>query len=343
VHEAVIRPPAIKEGSRIRIVAPSSPLTTSAMKSNLSKAVDFLKRQGFKVDLSSSVTHTSTTKYYTAGDHARADELENAFKSDDVDMIIALRGGAGSIDLLNMIDYDVIKDHPKIFVGYSDLTLLELAMFEKTGLVTFQGPMLQDLLEEDQTVLAYNWSTLLSIIKNGEELALRNPPLSILSRTIIDGKARGRLVGGNLSMVALIAGTEYMPDATKKILFLEDVNVEPWVVDNLLTSLVLRGVLQKTNGIFFGEFAHYGMEDILESRNATSFLLENFSIDDYVGSAIQNIIFDILAKKLEKVPSFVEFTCCHGKYITSLPIGINVELNSVEQTVTMLESAVEVK
>jgi len=343
MHEAIIKPPAIKEGDTIKVVAPSSPLTTSAMKSNLSRAIDFLKRQGFKVDLSSSVTHTSTTKYYTAGDRMRAEELENAFKSDDSDMIIALRGGAGSIDLLNMLDYDIIKEHPKIFVGYSDLTLLELAMFKKTGLVTFQGPMLQDMLEENQEVLAYNWSTLLSIIKDGEAMTLKNPPMSKLSRTIIDGKARGRLIGGTLSMVALIADTEYMPDVEDKIMFLEDVNIEPWEVDNLLTSLVLRGVLQKLSGIFFGEFIHYGMEEMLENENATSFLLENFSIDDYIGSAIQNIIFDILTKKLEKIPSFVEFTCCHGNYITTVPIGINAELDSTKQEIKMLESAVEPK
>jgi muramoyltetrapeptide carboxypeptidase len=300
-----------------------------------------LTKQGFKVSASSSLTHASTGRFFTAGDHIRKVEIENAFKNDDIDAIITLRGGAGSIDLLNILDYDIIKEHPKIFVGYSDITLLQMAFMKKANLVTFQGPMLIDMLEANPAVLDYNWSTLLSIIQEGNAIELKNPSGSKWSKTINEGVSRGILLGGNMSMISLIANTKFMPSTEDSILFMEDVNIEPWMIDNILTSLFIKGIFKYTKGVFFGEFPHYGLNDILNSPSATSFLFKNLFVEDYINSTIREIIIDILTKKTKGLPSFVDFSCCHGTYITTVPIGIKAEMNSNERSIKMLESAVE--
>ncbi|MCL4363340.1 LD-carboxypeptidase [Candidatus Marsarchaeota archaeon] len=337
MHEKIVKPRALKPGDTIKIIAPSSMLTSEY---NLSQALKFLKDKGFKVSLSKSMTQVSNARYFTAGDHIRTAEIENAFKSDDIDAIIALKGGAGAIDLINMIDYDIIKDHPKIFIGSSDITLLQLAFLKKAGLVTFQGPMLIDLMENNSSILKHNWTALIDIIQNGSEAVLRNPEEGAQARTLIEGTAKGRIIGGNLSMIALIANTGYMPKTDGSLLFLEDVNVEPWVLDNLLTSLFIRGVIQKARGVFFGGFPHYGVKNAIDTQTSTSYIMESIFTEDYLTAAIHNTILDIMTRKA-KIPSFVEFACCHGEYVTTVPIGVNGELDSEEKTVTMLESAVE--
>ncbi|MGC8478569.1 MAG: S66 peptidase family protein [Candidatus Micrarchaeia archaeon] len=337
MHESIVKPPALKQGDTIKIIAPSS--VTAAL-SNLPKAVNFLTKNGFKVSLSSSMHKMSATRYFSAGDHVRLMEIEEAFKDDKVDAILALRGGAGAVDLLNKIDYEVIKDHPKVFIGYSDLTFLQMAFMRKANLLTFQGPMLVDLAEEDQEVLKYNWSTMIDIVQKKEAVVLKNPMDSKWSKTITEGKAKGRLVGGNLSILALLANTAYMPNTEGSILFMEDVDIEPWQIDNMLTSLVIKGIFRKANGLLFGEFPHYGVEEFM-GDSAASYLINDLLIEGYVESIIADIIYDIVTKRIREMPSFMDFVCCHGKYITTLPIGAKVEIDANNRELTMLESAVE--
>jgi muramoyltetrapeptide carboxypeptidase len=333
----IVKPPALKRGDTIKIIAPSTAISDE---SGLLDAISFIKKQGFEVNLSTSLTHESPNRFLSVGDHFRTQEIENAFKSDNIKAIMCLRGGSGAIDLLNMINYDVIKDNPKIFIGSSDVTFLQLAFLKKANLVTFHGPMLIDLMEKNRKVLNYNWSVLQKIIMDGEMLELKNPTFSRWSRTVIDGKVSGTLVGGNLSAVSLIANTDFMPDLEESILFLEDVDIEPWMLDNLLTSLVLKGVLQKAKGIFFGEFPYHGLAEMLKMQTAPSVFFKNMLVEDYINAVLHDQIIDILTKKIAKKPSFTEFSCCHGKYILTLPIGLNVELNADEQSIKMLEKAV---
>lgn len=338
MHEKLVKPPALKPGSTIKIIAPSTSTTTAR---GLATAVRFMQKEGFRVSLSKSMTSESTTRFLTAGDAIRKQELENAFRSSSVDGIMVMQGGAGSIDILSRIDYDVVRDNPKVFIGYSDITLLQLAFMRKAHMVSFQGPMLIDLTDDDADVRPYNWSTLTGVVSRGEALTLKNPADGNWSRTVVEGDARGVLQGGNLSVYALVANTSYMPDPEGSILFFEDVNVEPWMVDNLLSSLVLKGVLKKANGVFFGEFPNYALEGALESHGASSYLSGNLFVEDYIKSALSSSISDTLTNKAPGKPSFIEFSCCHGKHITTIPLGIRAELNAEERSVQMLESAVD--
>ncbi|MCL4373287.1 MAG: LD-carboxypeptidase [Candidatus Marsarchaeota archaeon] len=336
MHE-MIKPRALKPGDTIKIIAPSSTLGNVE---GLSNAIDFIKKHGFKVSLSTNLTHATPQRFSTTGDRIRKTELENAFKNDDIDAIIALRGGAGSIDLLDIIDYDIIREHPKVFVGYSDITLLQLAFLKKANLITFQGPMLIDLTEGDSQVLNQNWSTLLSIISAGDALELKNPIGSKWSKTITEGRGRGMLLGGNMTMLSLISNTQYMPSTEGSVMFLEDVDLAPWMVDNIFTSLIIKGAMNGITGLVFGEFPHYGFEEALKNSSAAAFLFNDLFVEDYVDSTIKDIIIDILIKKLQNIPSFVDFACCHGKYITTIPMGAMVEIDAKEQKLSMLESAV---
>ena len=338
MHERMVRPPALRPGSTIKIIAPSSMMTTIA---GLSSAVRFIQKSGFRVSLSKSMTKESTTRFLTAGDRVRKTELENAFRSDEVDGIMVLQGGAGSIDMLSKIDYDVVRDNPKVFVGYSDITLLQLAFLRKAHMISFQGPMLVDLTDSDSTTREYNWSMLLNMVSTGNAMKLKTPSESNWSRTVVEGKARGVLQGGNLSVYALVANTSYMPDPDGSVLFFEDVNVEPWMVDNLLSSLVLKGIIQKANGLFFGEFPNYALSEALGPHGAASYLSKNLFVEDYIKATLNSAISDTLTNKVPGKPSFIEFSCCHGSYITPLPLGAYVELDADERSVQMLESAVD--
>ncbi len=338
MHESVIKPPRLKPGGTIKIIAPSSAAMSTG---SLPNAVKFIEKHGFKASLSPSLTRESPTRYLTAGDAIRKNEIENAFKSDKIDAIMALQGGAGAIDLLNIIDYDIIKDHPKVFIGYSDITLLELAFMQKAHLATFQGPMLIDLAEEDKFAAELNWSTLMNIVSNGDKVALRNPMEASWSRVINDDTAYGRLMGGNLSVFSLVIGTKYIPDSEGKIMFFEDVNIEPWMLDNLLSSLVLRGILQRANGVVFGQMPNFAIEGIAGTQSATSYIFKNLFLEDYISATMHSAMQDTMTSKMQKKPTFIEFSCCHGKYITTVPLGIKVKLDAGECTLTMLESAVD--
>ncbi|MCL4404834.1 MAG: LD-carboxypeptidase [Candidatus Marsarchaeota archaeon] len=338
MHEPIIKPPRLRKGGTIRIIAPSSAATST---SSLPKAVKFLEKQGFKVSLATSMIRESPTRYLTAGDATRKNEIENAFRSDKYDAVMVLQGGAGSIDILNNIDYDVIKDHPKVFIGYSDITLLQLAFMRITHMASFQGPMLVDLTEEDGSALETNWNNLINIINKGEEVVIRNPTESGWAKSINDGKAKGQLMGGNLTVFSLVLGTKYIPDSRGKILFFEDVNVEPWMLDNLLASLVMKGVFKKANGIVFGQLPNYSLENISDSQTATSYLVKHLFIEDYINATMHSTLQDLLTNKIARKPSFIEFACCHGKYITTLPMGIKVLLDAEQTTLTMLEPGVE--
>ncbi|MCL4372119.1 LD-carboxypeptidase [Candidatus Marsarchaeota archaeon] len=338
MHEDILKPPRLRRGGTIKIIAPSSAATSTT---GLPNAIKFIEQNGFRVSLSYSIIRESPTRYLTAGDNTRTTEIENAFKSDKVDGIMVLQGGAGAIDILNAIDYDVIMDHPKVFIGYSDITLLQLAFMKKAHLPTFQGPMLFDLAEEDEVAKRHNWSTLMGMVSEGKTLSLKNPIESGWSKVITPGTASGRLMGGNLTMFSLLVGTDYIPSTENKILFFEDVNMEPWMLDNILSSLVLKGILQKANGFVFGEFPNNAVQQIVQTSGPTSYLFKNLFIEDYINANMHSTIQDTLNSKIPKKPSFIEYACCHGKYITTIPLGIKVEINADESTIEMQERAVD--
>lgn len=271
----VIKPPRLKPGDTVGLIAPASAPFESA---TIREGVETLQSLGFKVKAGKYIKE----KYgYLAGsDEKRIADLHEMFKDVEVKAIIALRGGYGSMRLLNLIDYNLIKNNPKIVIGYSDITSLNLGIYHKTGLVTFHGPVA--ISSFSKYTQEYFWKILSSTEAAGE---IRHPdpdnplrPTAHLN-TIRPGKATGRLIGGNLTLFTALLGTPYAVDTKDAILFLEETGEEPYDVDRMLTQLLLAGKLDHVAGIIFdkcpnckpGEYkpAFYNtlsLEEILEDR-----------------------------------------------------------------------------
>ena len=189
---------------------------------------------------------------FAGEDEARADDINRAFADKSIDAIICLRGGAGTARLLPLIDFALIKRNPKILIGYSDITALQLAILAKTGLVTFYGPMVT-------TDMGHNWTrvsqrSLLDTLTRVDVDAEEGLEPGGKTITLCPGEASGRLVGGCLSIVVSMLGTEWDIDTRNKLLFLEDIDERPHRVDRYLTQLYLAGKLEAARGFLFGSF-----------------------------------------------------------------------------------------
>lgn len=242
----IIKPRALKLGDTIGITAPSGP----SIKENVKLAKEQLEYLGFKVKLAPSCF--ANYGYLAGEDKLRADDINNMFADREVDGIICLRGGYGSSKILNKIDYNVIKANPKVFVGYSDVTALHIAINQISKLVTFHGPMaasdiargLDDLTQRE----------FLRALMDTRPMGHIANPQNINVETLVKGKACGPIVGGNLSLVSATMGTAYEIDTRGKILFLEEIGEEPYKVDRMLTQLALAGKLSEAVGFVLGDW-----------------------------------------------------------------------------------------
>lgn len=192
--------------------------------------------------------------YLAGSDDVRLNDLHGAFADTEVDAIICLRGGYGTPRLLDRIDFDLLRANAKPFIGYSDITALHLAISRYAGFVTFHGPLLNaDLLDDKQQPTESSFFSMLrGQVKAGSVLS---HPVAYPLITIEPGIAHGRLLGGNLSMIAATMGTPYEMDAEGVILFIEDVNEPLYRIDRLLTQLRLAGTLAKLRGVLVGDVA----------------------------------------------------------------------------------------
>ena len=241
-----VKPRALRQGDLIGLISPASPIADT---SRIDRAVRYLESLGYRVRLGHHVT--ASYGYLAGTDRDRAADLHTMFADRSVRAIFSIRGGYGTPRLLESLDYRLIRNNPKIFVGYSDITALELAIWRKTGLVTFHGPMAGvDLAgAPDPFTEEMFWGMLCSKKKRGA-IALPNGPLHSLRA----GKASGRLLGGNLALVVSMLGTPYQPDFRETILFLEDITEEPYRIDRMLTQLRNAGILRRSAAILTGHF-----------------------------------------------------------------------------------------
>ncbi|HVN95860.1 MAG TPA: LD-carboxypeptidase [Syntrophorhabdaceae bacterium] len=242
-----VKPKALKRGDKICIVSPASPTLTESCYERGSLA---LKSMGFNVTAGRYV-HNKHLLF--AGEaQKRADDINAAFQDKSVKAIFCSRGGTGTSQILPYIDFSIVRDNPKIFVGYSDITAIEIAIFNQTGLVTFYGPMVSTDFGKDLSPYTRN-NFLNAITETEKPLELTNP-VNREILTVCAGKAEGLLAGGCLSIAAATLGTAYELDTRDKILFFEDVDEKPHRIDRYLMQLILAGKLQQAKGIIFGTF-----------------------------------------------------------------------------------------
>jgi muramoyltetrapeptide carboxypeptidase len=243
-------PAALNPGDTVALVSPSS---ATDERLGLQLAQEAMQALGFKVKTGA---HYAERYGSLAGtDAARAGDLNAMFADDEVKAIVCVRGGSGAARLLPLLDYDAIRAHPKVLLGYSDITALHCAIHAQTGLVTFHGPIGAGSWNR------FNVDQFKRMFFDRELMTWRNPvdagdelvPRKHRTLTITGGRARGELVGGNLSVLVGLAGSRYLPDFAGKILFLEDVDEAPYRIDRMLTTLRLMGALDAIAGFVFGE------------------------------------------------------------------------------------------
>lgn len=243
--------PALPLQGLIAVIAPAGPAALDT-----EKAISWMRARGYSLRIFPGVYEKDG--YLAGSDDVRLNDLHAAFADPEVDAIICLRGGYGTPRLLDRIDFPLLRQNAKPFVGYSDITALHLAINRHAGFVTFHGPLLNaDLLGERLPPTESSFFSMLG----GQYRAgsvLKHPVGRPLT-TIAPGVAHGRLLGGNLSMIAATMGTPYQIDAEGVILFIEDINEPLYRIDRLLTHLRLAGVLEKLRGVLVGDIA--GVEE----------------------------------------------------------------------------------
>lgn len=237
-----LKPPPLRPGDTVGVVAPGSPLKRDL----LLAGCEGLRRLGYKPVYEDSILDRDL--YFAGSARRRARELEEMFERDDVRAIICARGGYGTNYLLQELDLAKLQRHPKIFVGYSDVTTL-LTWFTSAGLVTFHGPMVTKDFAVPEGVHLASWNAALTAASTWE---LNFPPASEV-KVLLEGTAEGTLYGGCLSMLAASLGTPFEIDTCDTILFMEDVAAKPFQVDRMLMQLKLAGKLEAVRGIVFGE------------------------------------------------------------------------------------------
>jgi muramoyltetrapeptide carboxypeptidase len=318
-RSAIIKPKRLDEGDTVALVAPASATFNTV---DLDIARESLEALGLKVKVG---PHLLARHGYLAGQDAdRARDINAFFADTSVRAVMPIRGGWGSSRVLSHLDFDVIRRNPKIVVGYSDITALLLAVYAKTGLVTFHGP--NGLGRWDEYSVDYFKRVLMDAdavtFENLREKSERNVLTQTEHRiyTITPGTARGRLLGGNLTVLTAIIGSEYLPDWDNTILFCEDVDEGFYRIDRMFTQLKLAGVLSKIKGFVFGTCA------------------ECPPGEGFGGLTLEEIFADHI--KPLGVPAWSGAMIGHQMPQWTLPEGLEVEIDAGKGTITMTEPAV---
>lgn len=316
-----LTPKALRRGDAISVVVPAGPVN----RERIDRALGRLQNRGFRTKTYGDIYRSHG--YLAGDDKTRADELMAAFRDPETTAVWCARGGYGISRLLDRIDFDLIRSHPKVLIGFSDITALHVAIHQRTDLVTFHGPNLQDGFGGQDEMPTVNeaalWHAILADKQSKSDqgytydfTALEKVELRMLR----GGASRGRLVGGNLSVLAGLMGTPFEIDTAGRILFLEEVGERLYRIDRYLSQLWLGGKLQAAAGVLLGSFS-YSDNEPSESEEAVATLL-----DDYFG-------------RLD-VPVLAGFPAGHTKHNFTLPIGALLEIDAGKKHVRVSEQTV---
>ncbi len=318
---AIVKPKRLAAGDTVGLVSPASATFNSV---DVQIARESLEALGLKVRLGA---HMMERHGYLGGDDkARAADINVFFADPSVAAVHPIRGGWGSSRVLPFLDFDTIRRNPKILLGYSDITALLLAVHAKTGLVTFHGPI--GLGRWD----AFSVDYYKRVLFDGEAVVMQNKhdlnpdrnslvPVEYRTTTITPGTARGRLLGGNLTVLTTIVGSSYLPDWDGCIFFCEDVHEDFYRVDRMLTQLRLAGVLGRIRGFVFGNCAECGPGD-----------------GSYASLTLEEIFNDHI--KPLGVPAWQGAMIGHQMPQWTVPEGIDAEIDATAGTIRLLEPAV---
>ncbi|MBA3678251.1 MAG: LD-carboxypeptidase [Sphingosinicella sp.] len=321
---AIAAPKAVKKPSRLRpgdTVGLVEPAGLIANEFDLSLTKETIVAMGL---VPKAAPHLMGRYGYLAGkDQERAADLNAMYADDEVKAVFAVRGGWGSARILPYLDFDMIRANPKLLIGFSDITALHMAFAAKAGFTTIHGPNANSAWGK------LSWDSFRSLVFDAQMPAYQNPVATddrLIQRewrteTIGSGKARGRLLGGNLTVLTALMGTSYLPDFKGAILFLEDVDEAEYRIDRMLTQLGLAGILGKVAGIVFGQCNNCRVT----GRSYGGFTLP-----------------EVLRQHLEPlgIPVYQGALFGHIDNQFSLPVGVQAEIDADAGTIRILEPAV---
>lgn len=309
----LIKPKKLPKNGVIGIISPASAVESVE---KIEKGVKYLEKLGYRVEVGKNVG--KNLGYLAGKDEERLEDLHDMFRNKNINAVICVRGGYGTGRLLNKIDFNLIKKNPKIFVGYSDITTLQMSFLQKAKLVTFAGPMVAVDFWEDE-VDSFTEENFWRIITSNKKIGKLQNPNAEKFFTLVKGQASGELMGGNLALVTSIMGSEYLPPFKGKILLLEDVDEKPYRIDRMFNQLRLAKAFKQIKGVILGRFV-----DCYEDINPTLSLNE--------------VIADYFNKM--KIPVIYNFKHGHIKQNITIPWGLKCNLNSTKGIVDIPESAV---
>jgi len=312
----LIKPNRLRAGAMIGLIAPSSPPAIE----KFDKAFANLVSLGFRVKPGESLR--ARNGHLAGTDAQRLADLHQAFDDPEVDAVWCIRGGYGCSRLLPHIDYDLIRRHPKPLIGYSDITALHLAIHERTGLVTFHGPVAAGDFPDD--TLQYFRAALTDPVSRYDIVAPAETEIFTGEEyrpfVITPGHAAGRLMGGNLSLLSALAGTPFLPSFQKKLVFIEEVGELPYRIDRMLTQLLQASDLAKAAGIVLGVF-----NGCAPKVDAPSMTLPD-TLRDLLGGLGMPVLYGL--------------PFGHVAHQATFPCGILAEMNTDTRTLTLLEAGV---
>ncbi len=311
-----IKPKRLKEGDTIGLIAPGSAFSKEAYKRTLENI------ESLELKYKNAKNLFKSYGYVAGTDKERIDDIHEMFDDKEVDAVWCVRGGYGTTRIIEDLDYKLIKNNPKIIVGYSDITALLQAINSRTGLITFHGPvgaseLTPYTLEQFRKVLFENKAKVrIPIYKD-----LENEDQAFHPSIVVKGRMWGELIGGNLSLLSALSGTKFNLRLKDRIVFIEDVGEKPYRIDRMLTQLVNSTDINNAAGILLGIFNDC---DVKPGTEGTLRLL------------------DTLKDRLEPlgIPVFYGFSFGHIKNMCTLPVGIKAEFDMGTEELTLLENAV---
>lgn len=300
----ILKPPRLQMGDTVGLIAPAGIVKAE----NIAAATKAITNLNLKVKVGA---HILDSYGYLAGKDAdRAHDVNAMFLDKSVKAIITMRGGWGCNRILPLLNYSLIRSHPKILLGYSDITSLLLAIYARSRVMTFHGPNAISIWNE------FTLDYVKRVLFDGEAVTMQNTDQS---QAIAPGTTRGKLIGGNLSVLSAMIGSPYLPSWYKSILFIEDINEDIYRVDRMFTQLKNAGILHQIAGLIFGQCT-------------------NCQVGDEPSLSLMQVLQDHILPL--GIPAWYGSMIGHIQDKFTLPIGAEVEIDANAGTIRMLEAAV---
>ncbi|MDJ0888602.1 MAG: LD-carboxypeptidase [Desulfobacterales bacterium] len=285
----ISRPPRLKPGDTLGVAAPAGPFDIDSFQ----QGMQVLRDMGFRLEIPEGVYKRNG--FLAGADNERAAILNRLFADPDVRGIICARGGYGSTRLEPFLDWELIRANPKVFMGFSDITVLHHLIVTRGCLATFHGPMGTTLAQAPEDTR----QAFMRALTAAAPITINAGPGGVVR----PGEGRGPVAGGNLAMICHLLGTPLQPDFSGCLLFMEEVNEAPYRIDRMLQQMKLAGCFRSVRGIFFGDFVDCGAKDTIEAIISEWFADSAF-------------------------PVLTGFAIGHGRRNLTLPMGLTAQLTS---------------